>query len=139
MTSTYHLNGFNRLNSDNVLLMVILTVVGGLINAVHTSLCVAAIGLAGGLTTGLAVAKEPSTHCVAHCCCISSREDLAAAHRVSLELDHGSADSRLSELEALLEAPNEGTACKMWKLLKGYPRGMLSQVIDMIRQLPFES
>ena len=35
LTSTYHLNGFNRLSTDSILLIVILTVVGGLVNAVQ--------------------------------------------------------------------------------------------------------
>ena len=170
MTSTYHLNGFNRLNSDNVLLMVILTVVGGLINAVHTVLMEDNRLLLHLDAINLTIREELEA---AHdrppfvwqrlASLVDSQQDwqslrsqaLSALHTAAAYLHEktlqplteypwslamGSADSRLSELEALLEAPIEGTACKMWKLLKaGYPRGRLSQVIDMIRQLPFTS
>ena len=148
MTSSYHLNGFNRLSPDTVLLMVILTVVGGLVNAVHTVLMEDNRLLLHLDELKLTIREEleaahsrPSFVWQRLASLVDSQQDwqalrskaLSALHTAAAYLQEktlqpltqypwslaiGKAEDRLHELEALEEPPVEPNANKMWRLLK---------------------
>ena len=148
LTSSYHLNGFQRLSPEVTLLMVVLTLVGSLVNSIHT-LMMDDHRLALHLDSFRLVLREELD--AAHsrpplvwerlATLVSSDQDWQALRSQCLNSLHiaaayieekalgpfsdypwkfatGSAVSRLEELESLPEAPAEVNAQKLWKLLQ---------------------